>query len=50
MKKQIYKKILENLILIRKTEELISREYAKIIFDVQFIYQLDKKELVLQLI
>ena len=29
MKKQIYKKILENLILIRKTEELISREYDK---------------------
>ncbi len=29
MKKQFYKKILENLILIRKTEELISREYSK---------------------
>ena len=28
MKKQFYKN-LENLILIRKTEELISREYSK---------------------
>ena len=29
MKKKFYRKILENLILIRKTEELISREYSK---------------------
>lgn len=29
MKKNFYKKILDNLVLIRKTEELISKEYSK---------------------